>query len=218
VIWFAKGRALERLGEFELAARHYQRVAELTSPLAQASMRGRSLCETLAAERGSPPRPDADPQALLARFDERRKRLEKLLEQVGQTHYRPVIREEIERLDRELADYFAARSQLDPALDSLALQLQQEVVQDHRESKLHGRHLLSLADFYADLSRRYVRRVPATALDFEPAVFDEYANGATRIYEAVSRLDGNAEKLEAARKLEAFMAFTLQVYDERLPR
>lgn len=218
VIWFAKGRALERLGEFELAARHYQRVAELTSPLAQASMRGRSICETLAAERGSPPRPDADPQALLARFDEQRARLEKLLEQVGQTHYRPVIREEIERLDRELADYFAARSQLDPALDSLALQLQQEVVQDHRESKLHGRHLLSLADFYADLSRRYVRRVPATALDFEPAVFDEYANGATRIYEAVSRLDGNAEKLEAARKLEAFMAFTLQVYDERLPR
>ena len=85
------------------------------------------------------------------------------------------------RLDREAADYFAARSQLEPALDEIALQLQQQVVQDHRESKFHGRHLLALADFYADLARRYVRRVPATALDFEPAVFDEYANGATRI-------------------------------------
>lgn len=218
VIWFAKGRALERLGEFDLAARHYQRVAELTSPLAQAAQRGRSLCETLAAERGAAPPPGAEPQALLAQYDERRARLAALLEQVGQTHYRAVVREEIERLDREAADYFAARSELDPALDALALQLQQEVVQDHRESKLHARHMLALADFYADLSRRYARRVPPTSLDFDPSAFDEYAHGATRIYEAVSQLDGNAEKLEAARKLEAFLAFTLQVYDERVPR
>ena len=52
VIWFAKGRALERLGEFELAALHYERVAELTTPLAQAAQRGRSVCTQLAAERG----------------------------------------------------------------------------------------------------------------------------------------------------------------------
>jgi hypothetical protein len=218
VIWFAKGRALERLGEFDLAALHYERVAELTTPLAQAGQRGRSVCTQLAAERGSPPQPDADPEALLARYDERRARLEALSGQVADAHYRPVIREEIERLDRERADYFAARSQLDPAFDALALQLQQEVVQDHRESKLHGRHLLALADHYESLSRRYVRRVPASSLDFEPAIFDEYANGATRIYEAAAQLDGNAEKLEAARKLEAFLAFTLQVYDERVPR
>jgi len=218
VIWFAKGRALERLGEFDLAARHYQRVAELTSPLAQAAVRGRSICEKLALERGVAFGPAVDPQELLEQYDSRRARLEKLLDEVGESHYRPVIREEIERLDRELADYFAARSELDPGLDSLALQLEQQVVQDHRESKLHGRHLIALADFYSDLSRRYVRRLPATALDFDPAVFDEYANGATRIYEAVAQLDGRAEKLEAARKLEAFLAFSLQVYDERIPR
>ena len=63
-----------------------------------------------------------------------------------------------------------------------------------------------------------MRSVPATALDFDPAVFDEYALGATRIYEAVAQRDGAVEKLEAARKLEAFLAFTLQVYDERVPQ
>jgi hypothetical protein len=176
------------------------------------------VCEALAAERMAAPAPDADPEALLSQLDDRRRRFETLLEQVVDAHYRAVIREEIERADRELADYLAARSQLEPRLDALALQLQQEVVERHRESKLHARHLLALADFYAELSRRYVRRVPATALGFDPAQFDEYAFGATRIYEAVTLQDGRAEKLEAARKLEAFLAFTLQVYDERVPQ
>jgi hypothetical protein len=217
-IWFAKGRALERLGEFDLAARHYQRVGELSSPLAEAAAQGRAICEALAAERTPAPAADAEAEPLLAQIDARHDRLEKLLEQAGQSHYRFVIREEIERVDREAADYFAARSQLDPRFDALALQLQQQVVQDHRESKLYARHLLALADFYAELSRRYTRRVPATGLDFDPAIFDEYALGATRIYEAVAQRDGAVEKLEAARKLEAFLAFTLQVYDERVPR
>src|SRR5262245_4596735 len=119
VIWFAKGRALERLGEFDLAARHYQRTAELHSPLAGAAARGRAVCESLAAEHAWEPAPDADPDALLAELDERRARLETLLEQVGDPHYRPVIREEIERMDRALADQIALRSQLDPRLDAL---------------------------------------------------------------------------------------------------
>ena len=55
-------------------------------------------------------------------------------------------------------------------------------------------------------------------LRFDPPTFDEYAFGATRLYEAVSQQDGAIEKIEAARKLEAFLAFTLQVQDERLPR
>jgi tetratricopeptide (TPR) repeat protein len=218
VIWFAKARALERLGEFELAARHYQRTAELDSPLAEAARRGRAVCEQLAVEHAWEPEPDAGPEALLAELDLRRARLEALLGEVHDTHYRPVIREELERIDRALADQIALRSQLDPRLDALALQLEQEVVERHRESKRAPRHLLALADFYADLSRRYVRRVPATALDFDPALFDEYAFGATRIYEVVARQDGRVEKLEAARKLEAFLAFTLQVYDERMPQ
>ncbi|HXZ86425.1 MAG TPA: hypothetical protein VEI82_13160, partial [Myxococcota bacterium] len=71
-IWFAKGRALERLGEFDLAARHYQRVSELTSPLAEAAAQGRAMCEALAAERTPAPAPDADAEPLLAQIDARR--------------------------------------------------------------------------------------------------------------------------------------------------
>jgi tetratricopeptide (TPR) repeat protein len=217
VIWFAKGRALERLGEFELAARHYARTADLDSPLARDAARGRRICEELAQARSTLPGPTDEPQQALDLFDARSSRLESLRSQVEGTHYEHVLTEEIERADLARTEYFAARSQLDARLDAFALREHQELVQRHRESKLQVRHLLGLADFYAELGRRYARRIPPTTLDFDPAIFDEYAFGATRIYEAVSHRDGAVEKLEAARKLEAFLAFTLQVYDERVP-
>ena len=36
--------------------------------------------------------------------------------------------------------------------------------------------------------------------------------------ETAKRIQSAIEKIEAARKLEAFLAFTLQVQDEKLPR
>jgi hypothetical protein len=217
VIWFSKARALERIGEFDLAAKHYQRTQELETPLRDAAQQGRAICEQLAAARRVEIDPTAEPEQALAAFDQRSGQLDALRPQVEGTHYRHVLQEELERVDRERADYFAARSRLDPRLDAFVLQELQEVVQRHRDSKLEARHLLALADFYAELSRRYVGRYPPTALGFDPAVFDEYAFGATRTYEVVSQRDGALEKLEASRKLQAFLAFTLEVYDERLP-
>ena len=128
------------------------------------------------------------------------------------------MREEIERTDEERAAYFAARQLLDPALDAFALQQFQQLVSDHPRSKQRNRHLLSLADLYVDLSERYVGDHPPESLAFDPITFDEYSLGATRLYEAVSLQDGAIEKLEASRKLEAFLAFTLGVYGEKLPR
>ena len=218
VLLFSKARALERLGEYELAARHYRRTAELDSPLAEAALRGREICEGLAAARAIRPAPDASPDDALAAFRRRGDALESLRERAGEIHYRYLLQEEIERTDRARADYFSARSRLDPRLDAVALLHQQETVQNHRQSKLHARHMLALADYYADLCRRYAERFPPSALDFDPAVFDDYAFGATRLYEAVSQRDGAVEKLEATSKLEAFLAFTLGVYDDRLPR
>jgi hypothetical protein len=55
-------------------------------------------------------------------------------------------------------------------------------------------------------------------LRFDPATFDEYANSATRLYESVSQQDGAVEKLEAAYKLEAFVAFTLEIHEQKIPR
>jgi len=217
-ILYGKALALERMGELELAARHYERAAEFPSDLREPALDSAEVCQRLARARQVEPTPDAAPETAADVFDERVALLERLAGEVEDSHYRFVVREEIERADRGRAAYFAARANLEPRFDAYALQQYQQLVQNHPESKLRNRHMLDLADQYAQLSRRYATRVPPTTLDFDPATFNEYALGATRMYEAVSQQDGAIEKIEASRKLEAYLAFALQVEDEKLPR
>jgi len=217
-ILFAKGRALERITEYELAARHYERVSELDSILAAEAARARDICERLEAARRVAPGPCDPVEEALTRFDERSRQLEELLAEVGETHYRAVVREEVERTDVARAHYFDARRRLESALSPLALQQYQVLVQHHAESKNRNHHLLGLADLYSSLSRQYAESSPPTSLRFDPATFDEYAYGATRLYEAVSHQDGTPEKIEAARKLEAFLSYTLEIHGQKIPR
>ena len=218
VMLFAKGRALERITEYALAAQHYERVLDLDSPLREAAYTSRAVCERLDTASQVGPASGATPAEAMAEFDRRSHLLETLAVDAESTHYSVVIREELERTARSRADYFAARRLIEPWLDVVALQQYQRLIQEHRESKNRDSHLLGLADFYAALSRQYAARFPPTSLHFDPATFDEYSFGATRLYESVSQRDGSVRKIEAARKLEAFLAFTLQVYDEKLPR
>ena len=218
VILFAKGRALERLTAYELAAQHYDRVLDLESPLREQAYVSRSVCEKLDTASHIEPASGATAGEAMSDFDRRMQMLKELEAEVEGTHYLPVVREELERAARARAEYFGARRTIEPWLDVIALQQYQQLVQDNAESKNRNAHLLDLADLYSALSRHYARRYPPTSLDFDPATFDEYAFGATRLYEAVSQQDGAIEKIEASRKLEAFLAFTLRVYDEKLPR
>ena len=50
---------------------------------------------------------------------------------------------------------------------------------------------------------------------FDPPAFEELATSATRLYQAVANQDGATERVEAARRLEAFVAFTLRVDRDR---
>lgn len=218
VILFGKGRALERVTEYELAARHYDRVMDLDSPLREETYLSRSVCETLDKASRIEPASGATPGEAMAEFDRRLQLLKDLETDVEGTNYVAVVREESERAAVARAEYFRARRAIEPWLNVIALQQYQHLVQEHSQSKNRDRHLLSLADLYADLSRQYVRRSPPTSLKFDPGTFDEYAFGATRLYEAVSQRDGAVVKVEAARKLEAYLAFTLEVYNEKLLR
>jgi len=218
VVWFAKARALERIGEYELARKHYERVTGLDSELAEPARHGRGVCERLARGAARDDSLGLTPQQVADRWTERRAQLSDLRGDVVETHWRPVVDEEIERGDAAEAAYFAARSEADPRLEATALQRAQQLVELHRESKNKNRHLLALADLYAELSRRYARRNPPPSLGFDPATFDEYAHGATRIYEVVSQQDGTVEKLEAAHKLEAYLSYSLQVHEDKVPR
>lgn len=218
VVLFAKGRALERIREYDLAARHYARVAQLESPLAEPARKGVGVCtRLLAASRLEPPS-GSSPEQALETFGERRRSLEQLRADVSGTHYAYVVDEELERSDVAAASDFAARAALDPRLERAALEQYQALIANHPESRNRYRHLLDLADLYASLSQRYAREVAPASLRFDPATFDEYAYNATRLYEAVAQRDGGIEKVEATRKLEAYLAFQLRVHDEKLPQ
>ncbi len=104
---------------------------------------------------------------------------------------------------------------LDPDGDVRALAALQQVVVRHRESKNTNAHLLALADLYATLSVDYVQTHPPESLHFDPPRFEELVESAARLYEAIANQDGAPEKLEAARRLEAFLAFTLKVDRDR---
>ena len=217
VLWFSKARALERIGEYQLAKAHYARVSDLDSELKEPARAGRDVCNRLVQATAPFEKPAASAQEEADRWTTRRAALEELHKDVAETHWRFVVMEEIERGDAAEAAWFAAQSEADPSLEATALQRAQQVVELHRDSKNKNRHLLALADLYAELSRRYARRNPPPSLGFDPATFDEYAHGATRVYEVVSEQDGTVEKLEAAHKLEAYLSYTLQVHEDKLP-
>ena len=129
-----------------------------------------------------------------------------------------MIREELERADLARAGYFEARRQTTDNGDVRSLAERQRLVTRHRESKNANRHLLGLADLYATLAQEYVAARPPESLWFDPPVFQDLVDGAAKLYEVVANQDGTPEKLEAARRLEAFLAFTLRVDRDRFSR
>ncbi len=228
-IAFAKGRALERLRAFDLAAESYRLAAEREPDLAREARRSAALCEALGRAAalgidladlaggsggGGALRAGADPDALTLAFEERVARLEELLAG-AEGHHPALIREEIERADLSRARAFRALRQLLPDGDLRAVAELQRVVVRHRESKNAARHLLELADLYGELAEEYVAAHPPPGLSFDPAHFQELTDGASRLYEIVAARDGTPEKLEASRRLEAFLAFALRVDRDR---
>jgi hypothetical protein len=227
VIAFARGRALERLRAFDLAAASYGVAAKIEGPLQSDARESQAICEALAeaAEIGPdeapiPKESGAAPQALeresvVALFDRRVAFLEALLADAEGTHYAFIIREEIERADMSRARFLRDTRRLYADGDVRALAALQQLVSAHRESKNANRHLLALADHYAELAVEYVESHPPEGLRFDPPRFEELVEAAARLYEAITNQDGAPEKLEAARRLEAFLAFTLKVDRDR---
>jgi len=228
VVAFAKGRALERLRAFDLAAEAYRQAARREGRLQEEARRSAEVCQRLAeaaavgfdAARpeqlgaGDPPRAE-DGEAMLEAYDERVGLLRTLREEVEGTHHEHLVREEIERADEARARWFESVRLLTPDGNVRALAERQRLVVRHRESKNANRHMLQLADLYAQLAEEYVETHPPAGLLFDPPTFQELVDSAARLYEVVANQDGTPEKLEAEHRLEAFLAFTLGVDRDR---
>lgn len=223
VVPFSKARALERLRAYDLAAAAYREAARYRGTLRQEALRSAAICDALAeaitlgrqeSADDAMPGPIQRATALSA-YDTRIALLDELQREAEGGHYAHVVREERERADMERAGFLVDLRRLVPDGDVKALAALQRNVLDHRESKLQNTHLLALGDLYGDLARDYVVAHPPESLTFDPALFEELVDAGARLYESVSNQDGAPEKLEAARKLEAFLAFTLKVDRDR---
>ena len=244
VIAFGKARALERLRAFDLAAQHSRESARVSDELQAEALASAEVCDRLdqaakvgielvdpVAESGVPARP-IDPDKVRGDLDDRVARLSLLLDDldedreredageatVDRRHYRWIAQEEIERADVVRAIYFIEIRHVVPDGTVMALQELQRVATRHGASKNRLRHLLRLADFYAELAREYLDAIPPESLVFDPARFRELADAAIQLYELVGSHDGRPEKLEATRNLEAFLALTLNVDADRFDR
>lgn len=223
VIAFAKGRALERLRAFDLAASSYRHAARGEGPLAEPALRSAALCDAFAeagaiAPAGVLEGTVADPDAILDAHEMRLALLEALRPDAQGTHYAAILEEEIEAADEDRARRFVELRRVLPEGDVRAIGELQRIVVGHRESKNANRHLLELADLYAALASEYVEANPPEGLRFDPPGFQDLVDSASRLYEAVANQDGTTEKLEAQRRLESFLAFTLRVDRDRFSR
>jgi hypothetical protein len=243
VIQFAKARALERLRAFDLAAEHYRAAAEKGGSLHTEALRSARTCEEIHAarqlgfelrdplastqaeddtrdpktanRRGPLPR---DPDDAVASLDERGARLSALYDFEAERHYAYILREELEHNDAVRAQYFVAMRHTLPDGPIRAVGELQRLIVRHPASKNHNRHMLDLADFYATLAEEYTQANAPQGLNFDPAKFQELVDAASQIYQSVAAEDGTPEKLEAARRFEAFLAFTLKVDRDRFTR
>jgi hypothetical protein len=229
VIAFAKARSLERIRAFDLAASEYAFASEREETLRAEALRSADLClglheanaveiELVAEGEDGDGRgllKVASPDDAILRFEKRTALIEALARSAEGTHHLPVVREEIERNDVLRARYFVHVRELLEDGDVRAVAELQRVALRHPDSKNAARHLLSLADLYAELSGEYVEVHPPEGLTFDPAEFRDLVDSGARIYEMVAARDGTPEKLEASRRLEAFLAFSLAVDRDR---
>ena len=224
---FSKGRALERLRAFDLAADQYELAARVEPSLRADAEWSAGICRTLQEARqigvdlsdisdeGDALARHGDPNDVLAQLEIRALLLESTLRSAEGTHYRALVREEIERSDVARARYFRGMRQALPDGDVRAVAELQRVVMRHQESKSHNRHMLALADVYSDLAEEYAEANPPEGLYFDPVRFEELVDTGSMLYEMVANKDGTSEKLEASRRLEAFLAFALRVDHDR---
>jgi hypothetical protein len=234
VLAFAKARSLERLRAFDLAAENYRLAADISEELRLEALRSADVCDALheAAQMTRALEPhgetdinsdaaitdqlvELDPDSVLAEFEARVALLDGVTVITEGSHHSPIAHEEIERADVARANYFVGIRKTDVNGDVRAIAELQRVTNRHSASKNFNRHLLELADLYAELAVEYSSTYPPESLLFDPVRFQELVEGASRLYEMVASRDGTPEKLEASRRLEAFLAYSIRIDRDR---
>ena len=220
VVWFTKGRALERIGEYDLAMRHYARVtrARLRARRRRARRARRERAPRRQRARSRPRRTRRRrrrtrryaPPARRARGAARRGRRQRTTASWSRRSSSASTRRTLRRC--------AAHAALDARYDAAALERAQALVQAHRDEQAPQPPPAR--------ARRSVRRALAPLRAEVPAAVARLRPRDLRRVRARrdARVRGgraagrHGREARGPHKLEAFLGFTLQVHEERVPR
>jgi len=214
VVEFARAQAFERVGAWEDAAVAFGHVAVMAdsslAPAASSQLAvaqrfrdtdaipedGRTLQELLDALAG---KLDAWREVATGPFDEPHRRLALV---------------EVERLETRTALLLTRHRHALVDGDATAERALRALIERHPDSKLLPRHVLRLADFYADVAEDYADRRDRP-LDFEASTFDLLVDRALDAYQKLASWDGIPEKPTAAARFDAVQSFRDATHEGR---
>ena len=205
VTGYARGEALERLGEYRKAANAYEQVSGQGSPLAEQARIARDRAADFAGAADLPEQgPDVEGSlgALRAKLDA----WAKVIERWHGTPYEPAALAEEERLEEATSGLVVRNRRVLQDGDLTAEHALRFLIEKHADSRNLPAHIMQLGDLYADMAREYVEQ-HARPLAFEEDEFLRRADRALDTYRKVATWDGIREKPEAQGRFTAFDAY-----------
>ncbi len=201
VIEYARARALERSRRYLEAMASYRRVAQVGSLVAGRAAEAVAVMTRFAEHSGPPAEPHASGEREIEWLDARVSGWDALARQLSGESYEPLALEELEAWSMLRVDALLRRRSAQEAIEAAQL-----LIERHRTSKLHARHLLRLGDLHAEAARReHLRsRVEQKALD--TARYDGLLDGAFAAYELAGEERRPGLRAEAAKKIDALLA------------
>ncbi len=205
-----KARALELLGDYGSALRHYEAAAEYDTELRDyANDRVRKLDRLLVSL--APPPATNDLMEMLVHLEEQGRELRELAGTFDEALYRSLAMREAEEAEVRRGEMMAANRFLLPDGERQALLAFEELVSNHRQSARAMEHALRLARYHRDLAEEEVRLNPPERLGFSADRFRRHYEEATDLLYRISQADGRPERLIARHELDAVLALGEEV-------
>ena len=202
IIQFNKALALERLREYEQAAVHYRKAAEIEGRLGAEAAKNVEILDTFLRILDKPLSPE-DPFKHMEGLDEKVGAWNQLIQKHQGTPYEYLARVEEERIDRAKVAFVEANRYRLKEGNHLVVLGYSQLVTKHRQSKNIHRFLLDFGDFYTILAKEYASQYDPEGLSFDFKDFEQFAKSALKLYSEVAQTDGILEKIEAQGKIEA---------------
>ncbi|MBX3729563.1 MAG: hypothetical protein KF858_10300 [Candidatus Sumerlaeia bacterium] len=200
-----KGRAYERLGDYEGARRAYIEAAEFDTPLREDCLRRAALDERLLAVRESAGRM-ATIEEMLRTLQRQAAEFNRLAQEWSDPEYRAYARVEAESTEVRRAELLVAGRWLLADGETQALEALRDLVAAHSGSRRGLEHALRLARYCRELAEEEMRLHPPETLDFNADRARRLLDESLDILQRVSQADGRPERLLAARELDAVLA------------